>query len=65
MSESVISESVISESLRVWWDPIIWCEMQDSSIATSKPVLDLVDAIKPESVNYELFESGKDEDVRH
>ena len=36
---------------------------QDPSIATSMPVLDLVDSIKPKSVNYDLVESGTDEEV--
>lgn len=35
---------------------------KDPSIATSIPVIDLVDSIKPSSVNYELVESGTDEE---
>lgn len=35
---------------------------KDPSIATSMPVLDLVDSIKPSSVNYDLVESGTDEE---
>ena len=37
--------------------------VQDPSIATSLPVIDLVDSIKPGSVNYDLVEQGTDEEV--
>lgn len=32
---------------------------QDSSISTSIPVLELIDAIQPESVNLELVKDGE------
>lgn len=64
MSGSVVSESVMSGSVMSERSYIVRSEMQDSSISTSVPVLDLVDSIKPESVNYELVESGSDEEVR-
>lgn len=38
--------------------------VQDKSIGTSIPVLDLIDAIQPQSVNFELVRTGdlSDED---
>lgn len=38
--------------------------IQDRSIATSLPVLDLIDAMQPQSVNFELVRNGdlSDED---
>ncbi len=41
----------------------VFFSFQDSCISTSMPVLDLVDSIKPGSVNYELVDTGTDEDV--
>lgn len=38
---------------------------QDSSISDSKVVLDLIDAIKPGAINYDLVKSGADEEVRY
>lgn len=38
---------------------------QDSVIADSKVVLDLIDAIKPGAVNYDLIKSGGTEEVRY
>lgn len=37
---------------------------KDPSIANSLPVLDLVDTIKPGSINYELVNKGTGEEVR-
>lgn len=34
---------------------------QDSSIADARPVLDLIDAIKPGTINYELIQHGSPE----
>ena len=31
---------------------------QDSKIATAKPIIDLIDAIKPGVINYELLQEG-------
>lgn len=40
---------------------VVFC--QDSSISTSVPVLELIDAIQPDSVNFELVKDGEtDED---
>lgn len=38
--------------------------VQDKTISTSIPVLDLIDAIQPQSVNFELVKTGSlsDED---
>jgi plastin-3 len=36
---------------------------QDSSISNAKVVLDLIDAIKPGSINYELVIEGAEEEV--
>lgn len=36
---------------------------QDSSISDAKVVIDLIDAIKPGSINYELVKSGNSEEV--
>ena len=36
---------------------------KDSSISTSKPVIDLVDAIKPGAINYELVLDAATEEV--
>ena len=36
---------------------------KDPSIATSLPVLDLIDAIKPGAVKYDLVNSGDSEEV--
>ena len=36
---------------------------QDSSIADGKVVIDLIDAIKPGSVNYDLVKEGGTEEV--
>ena len=38
---------------------------KDSSIATSQPVLDLVDAIKPGIVDYGLVTAGETDEVRY
>lgn len=50
-------------------DPCVTCvcvfhSVQDKKISTSIPVLDLIDAIQPQSVNFELVktESLSDED---
>lgn len=43
----------------------LWCvSVQDKSIGTSLPVLELIDAIQPQSVNFELVKQGSllDED---
>ena len=37
---------------------------QDSSISNAKVVLDLIDAIKPGSINYELIVEGDEPEVR-
>lgn len=37
---------------------------QDSSISNGKVVLDLIDAIKQGSINYELIQNGDDVEVR-
>lgn len=37
---------------------------QDSSISNAKVVLDLIDAIKPGSINYELVAEGDEYEVR-
>jgi plastin-3 len=37
---------------------------QDSSISNAKVVLDLIDAIKPGSINYELVVEGDEYEVR-
>lgn len=37
---------------------------QDSSIATAKQVIDLIDAIKPGSINYELVKDSGTKEVR-
>uniref|UniRef100_A0A2I9LPF2 Plastin-2 n=1 Tax=Centruroides hentzi TaxID=88313 RepID=A0A2I9LPF2_9SCOR len=37
---------------------------QDSSIATAHPVIDLIDAIKPDSINYSQVKSGDTEEER-
>lgn len=37
---------------------------QDSSIADAKVVIDLIDAIKPGTINYELVKDGGSEEVR-
>jgi plastin-3 len=37
---------------------------QDSSIGNAKVVLDLIDAIKPGSINYELISDGTEDEVR-
>lgn len=37
---------------------------QDSSISNSKVVLDLIDSIKPGSINYELVVEPTDKEVR-
>lgn len=37
---------------------------QDSSISNAKVVLDLIDAIKPGSINYELVIEGKENEVK-
>jgi plastin-3 len=37
---------------------------QDSSIGNAKVVLDLIDAIKPGSINYELISEGTEYEVR-
>lgn len=40
---------------------VVFC--QDSSISTSIPVLDLIDAIQPQSINFDLVKDGQtDED---
>lgn len=38
---------------------------QDSSIATGKQVIDLIDAIKPGSINYELVKDSGTPEVRY
>ena len=39
------------------------CRLQDSSIAKARVVIDLIDCIKPGTINYELVrEGGPDED---
>lgn len=42
----------------------VYSSVQDKTIGTSIPVLDLIDAIQPESVNFELVKTGSlaDED---
>lgn len=37
---------------------------QDQTIGNAKVVLDLIDAIKPGSINYELINDGTDYEVR-
>lgn len=37
---------------------------QDSSISNSKVVLDLIDAIKPGSINYEVVDDGTEYEVK-
>lgn len=37
---------------------------QDSTISNAKVVMDLIDAIKPGSINYELVSEGSDYEVR-
>lgn len=37
---------------------------QDSKVANGKVVIDLVDSIKPGSINYELVKNGDTEEVR-
>ena len=37
---------------------------QDSRIATALPIIDLIDAIKPGVINYELLQEGGNYDVR-
>ena len=37
--------------------------LQDPAITTSMPVLDLVDSLKPGSVNYDNVSSADDDDV--
>jgi len=36
---------------------------QDSSIADAKVVIDLIDAIKPGTINYELVKDGGSDEV--
>lgn len=36
---------------------------QDSSIASARVVIDLIDAIKPGSINYDLLKNGGSEEV--
>ena len=38
--------------------------LQDSSISTSIPVIDLIDAIKPGAIQYDLVNTGTSEEVR-
>jgi plastin-3 len=38
---------------------------QDSSIADAKVVIDLIDAIKPGTINYELVKEGGPEEVMY
>ena len=39
------------------------CVTQDSSIADGKVVIDLIDAIKPGTINYELVKEGGNDQV--
>ena len=36
---------------------------KDASIATSMPVIDLIDAIKPSAINYDLVNAGQSDEV--
>jgi len=39
------------------------CVTQDPSIADAKVVIDLIDAIKPGAINYELVKDGGTDEV--
>lgn len=45
-------------------DVCVYPSVQDKAISTSIPVLDLIDSIQPQSVNFELVQKGSlsDED---